>query len=68
MATISQIVDENMINTFKNTIAEYRRLRAEVQLAKDAGLDSGYTVKDFDDKIAATIKIIETYTGKSYRE
>jgi len=67
MATLSTIVDETLIQKFKDNIAQYQLMKKEVQLAKDAGLDSGYTVKDIDDKIQAAIKIIETYTGKPYR-
>ena len=67
MATLSTIVDDSVIDKFKDSITEWKRLRAEVAMALDAGLQSPYSLKDIDAKIDATTKIIETYTGKPYR-
>lgn len=67
MPSISAIVDDATIQKFKDAVTEYQRIRKEVALSKEAGIDTGYTVKDIDDKIAATVKIIEAYTGMPYR-
>lgn len=66
MATLSTIVDDVTIQKFKDAIPEYKRIRKEIQFAIDAGLEAPMTVKQIDDKIAATVKIIEAYTGQRY--
>lgn len=66
MATNSSIVTDTEIQQFKDSIIEWKKLRKEIEMAQEAGLDTPLTVKDIDTKINATIKIIEAYTGQRY--
>lgn len=68
MATISQFVGDNEIQVFKDNVKKWRILRDETALALKAGLKPEITLEDIDAKIAATIRLIETYTNERYRE
>ena len=66
MATKSEIVTDQQIQSFKDAIEQYKKLKVEAQMAVDAGLPIAITPKDIDEKIKATAKIIEVYTGQRY--
>jgi hypothetical protein len=67
MATQSTIVTDDVIQKFKDSVAQWKLLRVEVQMATEAGLQTPVSLKQIDENIANTVKIIETYTGLPYR-
>lgn len=68
MPTKSTLVSDADIDVFKKNVKEWRKLRADVELALQAGLKPEVTLEYVDQQIAATIRLIETYTGDRFRE